>query len=191
MFNSLSHGVVPFGFYNIETDGLLLGQHFFFCTDFCRMVKALFEKPLAEEADAALSGHVFHDPQRIGNLKGAINGSLHTGFFGEIYRVWPFPEAPEIFRQKLHCFDNRGHTLGLLGSMADPVEIQVVREANFRQVQIGPYHFTLSGFVRLLQYIVRGGYPTWEEDGGRQLPEALLLVGQLLTQHKGWLMEDS
>ena len=191
LFNSLSHGVVSFGFYNIETDGLLLGQHFFFCTDFCTAMKVLFEKPLDEAATTAFSGHVFQDPQRIGNLKGAITkDSRHTGFFGELYRIWPFSEAPGAFRQKLHCFENREQTLALLESMAAPIEIQGTRNANFQQVAIGSYHFSRKEFVRLLQYVARGGYPTWEDHNESQLPAQLGVLRQLLAQHEEWLMED-
>jgi hypothetical protein len=188
LFNSLSHGVVSFGFYNIETDGLLLGQHFFFCTDFCTAIKALFEKPLDEAANTAFSGHVFHDPQRIGDLKGAIHGSRHTGFFGEIYRMWPFSEAPGAFRQKLHCFENREQTLALLELMATSIEIQLTRKSNFQRVAIGSYHFSRGEFVRLLQYVVRGGYPTWEDHNESQLPDQLRVLRQLLAQHEEWLM---
>lgn len=182
LFNSLNQGVVSFGFYNIETDGLLLGQHFFFCTDFCTAAKALFGKPLAETANTTLSGHVFHDPQRVGDLKGAIEGSHHSGFLGELYRMWPFPAAPKAFRQKLHCFENRLKTSYLLERMADSVEIQVAREAHFRRVTVGPYHFSHDGFARLLQYIVWGGYPTWEDHEESQLPEELRGVRLLLAQ---------
>lgn len=191
LFNSLSHGVVSFGFYNIETDGLLLGEHFFFCTDFCAAIKALFEKPLDDAANAAFSGHVFPDPQRIGDLKGALHGSRRNGFFGEIYRMWPFSEAPEAFRQKLHCFGNREKTLALLELMATSSEIQLARKSNFQQVAIGAYHFSRREFVRLLQYVVRGGYPTWEDHNESQLPDQLRVLGRLLTQHEEWLMETS
>ena len=189
LFNSLSHGAVSFGFYNIETDGLLLGQHFFFCTDFCTAIKALFEKPLDEAVNTAFSGHVFHDPQRIGDLKEAIiDGSSHTGFFGELYSMWPFSKAPGAFRQKLHCFENREQTLALLESMAASIEIQMKRKPNFQRVAIGSYHFSRGEFVRLLQYVVRGGYPTWEDHNESQLPDQLRVLRQLLAQHEEWLM---
>ena len=35
-FDSLSHGKIAFGFFNIETDLLLLNRYFFFASDFCR-----------------------------------------------------------------------------------------------------------------------------------------------------------
>ncbi len=70
LFNSLSHGVVSFGFYNIETDGLLLGQHFFFCTDFCIAMKALFRKPL---------GRRRQPPRFLGTFSPIHNGSAISG----------------------------------------------------------------------------------------------------------------
>ncbi len=42
-FQSLSHGQIAFGFFNIETDMLLLDIHFFFADDFCRAVRELAE----------------------------------------------------------------------------------------------------------------------------------------------------
>ncbi len=36
---SLSHGTVVFGFFNIDTDCLLLNNVFFFATDFCAWIK--------------------------------------------------------------------------------------------------------------------------------------------------------
>jgi hypothetical protein len=189
LFNSLSHGAVSFGFYNIETDGLLLGEHFFFCTDFCSAMIELFEKPLEQDANSTFPGHVFDDPQRIGNLKGAMtNSSRHTSYFGELYRMWPFSEAPGAFRQKLHCFKNRERTLALLESMSTPVELQVTREPYFQQVAIGSYHFSGRELVRLLQYVVRGGYPTWEDHEESQLPDPLRALCQHLAQHEESLM---
>jgi len=34
-FLSKSHGRIPIGFFNIETDMLLMDRYFFFSTDFC------------------------------------------------------------------------------------------------------------------------------------------------------------
>ena len=51
-FHSLSHGTVAFGFFNIESDMLLLDRYFFFATDFCAHVSDLAESgaPGAYEA---------------------------------------------------------------------------------------------------------------------------------------------
>ena len=37
-FPSKSHGQIPIGFFNIETDMLLMDHYFFFSTDFCEWV---------------------------------------------------------------------------------------------------------------------------------------------------------
>ena len=44
-FESLSHGTVAFGFFNIESDMLLLDRYFFFAGDFCDCVTALAAPP--------------------------------------------------------------------------------------------------------------------------------------------------
>lgn len=40
-FESLSHGAIAFGFFNIESDMLLLEHYFFFATDFCEHIRAM------------------------------------------------------------------------------------------------------------------------------------------------------
>ena len=40
-FESKSHGRIAFGFFNIESDMLLLEHYFFFADDFCRNISAL------------------------------------------------------------------------------------------------------------------------------------------------------
>lgn len=37
-FESLSHGRIAFGFFNIETDMILLNQYFLFAEDFCHSI---------------------------------------------------------------------------------------------------------------------------------------------------------
>ena len=34
-FDSISHGTIAFGFFNIDSDMLLLDHYFFFATEFC------------------------------------------------------------------------------------------------------------------------------------------------------------
>ena len=38
-FESMSHGTIVFGFFNIETDMLLLERYFIFGTDFCQLIE--------------------------------------------------------------------------------------------------------------------------------------------------------
>ncbi len=158
-FASISHGRVAFGFYNVETDSLLLEDLFFFCTDFCRAVTRLRE-PGTHRVE--IPGHVFERREDIGDLMGAIHGIRLEGYLGEIYRIWPFPRDPALFRQKLRGHENRPRVEEILDRHArrSPVPIHV--DPGTRRAGIGPYLFSERGFRDLLTYVHRGGYPTWE-----------------------------
>ena len=49
LFKSRSHGQLPFGFFNIEIDMLLLDRSFFFAEEFCRAVVELARTVAAGE----------------------------------------------------------------------------------------------------------------------------------------------
>jgi hypothetical protein len=161
-FSSLSHGTVAFGFYNVETDGLLLDRFFFFCTDFCRAASQLEELRFQNERCVAVPGFRFEEPERIGDLHGAIEGVRHGGYLGEVYRRWPFPSRPEEFRQRLHGARNRGAVEDLLRRWAPPFEIPIAFSASEERYRIGPYVFSEGQYAALLASVLRGGYPTWE-----------------------------
>ncbi len=158
-FHSLTHGTVAFGFYNIETDALLLDRLFFFCTDFCRAVSEL---AAGEDATTGLDGYAFEDPAAIGDLTGAIHGTRHVGYLGAVYRRWPFPRDPAGFRQRLACHRTREASEALLARHGAPNRIVLRRERGTGGVGIGPYGFDRDGFGALLAYVERGGMPTWE-----------------------------
>ena len=42
-FESLSHGTIAFGFFNIDSDMLLLDKYFLFGSDFCEHIVAMAE----------------------------------------------------------------------------------------------------------------------------------------------------
>lgn len=162
-FPSLSHGTVAFGFYNIETDGLLLDRLFFFCSDFCRAVGELEAAPgAARGSRASLPGFEFARPEEIGDLMGAIRGTSREGFLGEVYRLWPFPADEAGFRQKLYGAENRRPVEGLLRALAVPREIVLAPDPAGGSVRVGEYVFSRRAFGALLDYVIRGGYPTWE-----------------------------
>jgi hypothetical protein len=168
-FRSLSHGTIAFGFYNIETDGMLLDRLFFFSTDFCRAVCELDRLLKRADPRAELPGYLFEDPRRIGDLAGAIEGLRHTGYLGEIYLLWPFPSRPEEFRQRLHGASNRKKAEGVLQRWAAPSPITLSFDRETDRFAVGPYRFSSEGYRDLLRYVWRGGYPTWEgvEEGHR------------------------
>jgi len=184
-FSSLSHGTVAFGFFNIETDCLLLDRLFFFCTDFCRAVDELAQGAAAEAGggQSSLSGYAFTRSEDIGDLMGAIHGTRHVGFLGEVYRRWPFPADPECFRQKRYGARNRAAVEDLLRIRAAPVVVTLTAEPSGGPVRIGEYAFSRRGFGDLLEYVLRGGYPTWDgyEEGKR--PECV----EALTEAVGVL----
>ncbi|HSH69449.1 MAG TPA: hypothetical protein VK997_06000 [Deferrisomatales bacterium] len=185
-FPSLSHGAVAFGFYNIETDGLLLEDQFFFATEFGTAVEQLARVGGEQPAAGALDGHRFRDRAAIGDLMGAIHGVRLVGYLGEIYGMWPFPAAPEAFRQKLKGHENRAATQAALDRFAERTRIPLTAEPGFGRVTVGPYAFSGAGFVELLRYVVRGGYPTWEDCDPGALPASarrLQPVIETLTAH--------
>jgi hypothetical protein len=174
-FSSLSHGTVAFGFFNIETDCLLLDRLFFFCTDFCRAVGELAETAASNsgKGESSLRGYTFARSAEIGDLMGAIQGTRHVGFLGDVYRLWPFPAEPEGFRQKRYGARNREPVEALLRARAIPVPVALVAERAGGPVRIGEYTFSRRGFRDLLDYVLRGGHPTWEGYEKGQRPECV------------------
>lgn len=164
-FNSLSHGTVAFGFYNIETDSLLLEGIFFFCTDFCRALAVLEKNTGVGESSVEMPAWRFASRAEVGDLMGAIRNERHTGYLGEIYLKWPFPADPALFRQKLHGHENRGAVEEILDRRAEPGPVTMKREPG--RFSFGEYVFDEAGYRELVNYVWRGGYPTWEgfEDG--------------------------
>lgn len=170
---SRSHGDIAFGFYNIDTDGLLLNDHFFFCSDFCRaaiaMAKAKAKTAPGARARQSFPGFVFARAEDIGDLNGAIGGTRLSGFLGDIYRRWPFPPDPDGFRQKLRGADNREVVEAALETWAQAQEMSLARGSG-GDFSIGPYEFSDGQFRGLLRYVRRGGYPTWEHFETGQCP---------------------
>ena len=99
-FNSKSHGNIAFGFFNIETDMLLLEDLFFFANHFCHKIIDLAEQSNNSSNSVILEGFCINDRIKIGNLHNAIQGVNFTGFIGETYSKFPFPSNPEGFKQK-------------------------------------------------------------------------------------------
>lgn len=174
-FDSRSHGRIVFGFYNIETDNLLLNDLFFFCSDFCDSVRKIREPG----ARTIMHGHVFLNQDDIGDFAGAMRGVRFTGYMGELYRVWPFPSKPEDFRQKLYGARNREKVQVMLSRHATKVDILLSRLEN-HYVQIGDYLFDDIQFMALLHYIRRGGMPCWE---GHEKGERPAYVGEMLVDY--------
>ena len=163
-FDSLSHGTLAFGFFNIESDMLLCDRYFFFADDFCEQVAALAEH--AEERVYQTHWHVrtIADAEEIGDLMGAIHGVRFTGFIGELYRRFPFPQQPEEFKQNPEGAQSQTLVTEIISKYARKKEIQLVVDNEKMETAIGSYHFHRTQFQELLKYVWLGGYPRWKND---------------------------
>jgi len=94
-FDTLNHGKIAFGFFNIETDMILLEHHFFFAQEFCRHISESAQVPSNEAYESSFDSYLIENHRDIGNLMGAIHGVDFKGFIGEVYKLFPFPEERE------------------------------------------------------------------------------------------------
>jgi hypothetical protein len=159
-FQSLSHGEIAFGFFNIETDMILLDRYFFFAADFCAHVMALAGSGTGP-IDSSLTAYILKQGD-IGNLGGAIHGVEFTGFIGDVYRVFPFPKEPPAFKQNPEGYRTRAIIEEMVAKYAAPSRISVEGEVSGASIAIGEYVFSRRGFHELLRYVWMGGYPRWK-----------------------------
>ncbi len=163
-FESLNRGTVAFGFFNIDTDLLLLQQYFLFADDFCNYLIQVAEDMGQEAFETAWPVYSIDDPSRIGDLMAAIHGIRHTGFIGEVYKQFPFPRREAEFKQKPEGFQNRDWMISLLEKWAVRETISVRVDQQHETVSIGEYLFTKEVFHQLIQYVWVGGYPRWRDE---------------------------
>jgi hypothetical protein len=163
-FDSTSHGPIAFGFFNIDSDMLLLDRYFLFATEFCSHIIKMAE--YVEPGPYATSWEVYNipNPADIGDLMGAIHGVHYTGFIGEAYLRFPFPERPEDFKQKPEGYRTRADMVAIIEKFARTVEIPFSIDPEAGEVSIGPYGFTRAAFHELIRYVWQGGYPRWKDE---------------------------
>jgi hypothetical protein len=184
-FDTISHGTVAFGFFNIDSDMLLLERYFFFATQFCEHISSMAE--VDGPVESVWRVYYIPQPGDIGDLMGAIHGIHYTGFIGEIYRRFPFPERQADFRQKPDGIKNQGIVRTIIAHYARRIEILFVVDEVQREVGIGPYRFTGSNFQELIKYVWLGGYPRWK-DGKR--PDYVLAMKEKIEQSSNWLLQE-
>ncbi len=160
-FQTLHHGTVAFGFFNIESDMLLLQQYFFFADSFCAYVSSCADHE-TWNPNGEFEIYEITNPENVGDLMGAIHGVRHTGFIGETYRKFPFPENPEHFKQNPKGFKTQSIFRTMIAPYAKISIIPFIRQEN-RYVRIGHYTFDRNTFQELLLYVGRGGYPQWKD----------------------------
>jgi hypothetical protein len=103
-FDSLNHERIAFGFFNIETDMILLEHYFLFAQDFCGQISKYGQIPVNEIYESSWDIYMIENNLDVGNLMGAIHGFDLRGFIGEVYRFFPFPKEREKFKQNPEGF---------------------------------------------------------------------------------------
>ena len=161
-FNSLSHGEIAFGFFNIETDLLLLDNYFIFASDFCNYIEAIAQSAPGKDVRAEWEVYTLRNEQ-IGNLAGAIHGVDLRGFIGDVYRIYPFPRETKDFAQNPDGHRTRDAVKGVIERYERASRVQVIVDATASTVEIGDYLFSKEQFHELLHYVWVGGYPKWKE----------------------------
>jgi len=162
-FRSENHGNIAFGFFNIESDMLLLENHFFFADRFCQWMGELAEMEALESVPFEQKVHVIDRPEDMGDLMGAIHGIRFTGFIGRTYELFPFPRDPNGFKQNPEGYRTQTiiqkeiERFSTLGSM--PLAFQ--RDG---RVWMGAYEFSIPVFHDLIRYVWQGGYPRWKDE---------------------------
>lgn len=179
-FDSISHGSIAFGFFNIESDLLLLENYFLFADEFCRNIEALPDA--AAEGGSAAEWEVWHIPDRKdrGDLMSAMHGMSSIGFFGELYQKYPFPASWDDFKQKPEGEKTQTDVKQILRKYGRLIPIRFGMEAGERRVHIGEYFFTNAVFGELIKYVWEGGYPKWR-DGKR--PEYVMHMREWITNN--------
>jgi hypothetical protein len=182
-FESTTHGTVAFGFFNIETDMLLLENRFFFATDFASWAADL-ARVTADHHETTWDVWTVDRREDVGDLHGAIRGVRFTGFIGAVYRRFPFPAEPEGFRQQPEGDRVQEEVRGIAERWArrEAVPVKADREAD--EISVGGIGFTSAGWRELVEYVRLGGYPRWR-DGSPPLYVVEML--RALEAGPGWI----
>jgi len=178
-FESIRHGTITFGFFNIETDMLLLNNTFFFATDFCRSISEVAQSGPGGAYESPWETYLIENPWSIGNLRGAIRGVDHRGFIGEVYRLFPFPENPQEFKQKTDGWKNRPVIEETIKKYGRRTTLLFGILPDWKEIRIGEYVFNIRSFHELLRYVWLGGYPRWN-NGAR--PDYVLAMRSAIEQ---------
>jgi hypothetical protein len=185
-FPSLTHGTIAFGFFNIDTDLLLLEHYFFFADDFSRHICRIAAGGGEENPETTWEAFTIENRAEIGDLMGAIHGIRFSGFIGEVYRRFPFPQREDQFKQKPEGHQNRSLMEGILEGYARKGSIPFKAEKGHGTVLIGEYLFTPHTFRGLLDYVWVGGYPRWK-DGVR--PDYVMSMKKAVEESTSWLFD--
>jgi len=162
-FQTLNRGPIAFGFFNTETDLLLMNHYFIFAPEFCRNMEALASDSSVGVFSTQWEVDVIEDPMDIGDLMGAIHNIRHLGFIGDVYKKLPFPADPEDFHQNPEGYRTRDEIRSLLDDYSRQATIPFSADPGQGVVVIGDFSFSRSSFLELVQYVWLGGYPRWRD----------------------------
>jgi hypothetical protein len=162
-FNSMNHGTIAFGFFNIDSDMLLLEQHFLFGSEFCQHINDMAENADKEQLKSNWPVYTIEDRGQIGDLMGAIHGIRFSGFIGELYRRYPFPQEFEAFKQKPEGYRTQAVVREMINGYARQDLLPVEANHQELEVDIGAYKFNRKTFQELIKYVWQGGYPRWRD----------------------------
>ena len=115
-------------------------------------------------AQALLQVYFIEMPEDIGDLAGAIQGNRFSGFIGELYTCFPFPENPLEFKQNPQGFQTQSKVSKIIEKYARLREISFEVSSKGREIKMGVYRFNRDQFQELLLYVWRGGYPRWKDE---------------------------
>jgi len=161
-FATLNRGVVPFGFFNIRTDMVLLAEYFAFAGDVCSWIEAL--AAMSDDVHATRPAWIIADPANRGGIREAMAGNDLSGFIGAVYAQFPFPTSREDFRQDPDGYRTRPEIEPLVERFAQQQPIEITSRAVAGTIEIGGYLFDEPGFAELVRYLWRGGFPRWKND---------------------------
>ena len=163
VFESESHGTIAFGFFNIESDMLLLDRYFFFATDFCEVICKIAKGQGEMMSEHSFPAYEINDAASIGDLHGGIAGSHYSGFIGETYKKYPFPREEMKFKQQTDGFKTRENFVQMILDFGTPLDLVLYQHSKEEQFSIGPYVFSRRNFSQLIEYVIQGGYPRWQD----------------------------
>jgi hypothetical protein len=185
-FPSLNRGTIAFGFFNLDTDLLLLEHYFLFASDFCPSTALLGLQSEKGSFETFRDLYTIDRREDIGDLMAAIHGVRFTGFIGEVYRLFPFPQSEEAFKQKPEGYRNRAAVEALIHRYGTTTSISIRGDAENETVAVAEYLFTKETFHRLIEYVWVGGYPRWRQ-GIR--PDYVMEMKGTLDKASGWLFQ--
>jgi len=185
-FDSLNHGRIAFGFFNIETDMILLEHYFLFAQDCCGQISKYIQSPTDEIYESSWDTYLIENNLNMGNLMGAIDGIDLRGFIGEVYKLFPFPKEREAFKQNPEGFKTRSLIETLIQKYGRKITLQFVIRLKEDEIGIGEYLFNRTSFQKLIEYIWMGGFPHWK-DGIR--PDYVLRMKEMIEQSERSLFD--